>query len=168
MGLGVVIRQVANFLAINEPLDIVLGPVDGVFVPSSDSGSHGVVDGTVIGGNIAFAKEVALNGGIGTSKPLPVNLIEVIGFEDETADDTSSWGRLHVDGNLAEHDIFGCAHGRGANLGRNLEVGTVLRVVGHRRTFGITPALGSGGAGNLGEVGSKGFRVSNTIVGRAS
>jgi len=167
-GLGVVVGQVANFLAINDPLHIVLGPDDGIIVPSSDSGGHGVVDSTVVGGNIALTEKVALDGGIGSSKPLPINLIEVIRFEDETADDSSSWGGLHADGDIAEHDVLGCAHGRGASLGGNLEVGAVLRIVRHSSAIRITPARGGGGARNLGEVGDEGFRVSNTIVGRAS
>jgi hypothetical protein len=63
---------------------------------------------------------------------------------------------------------LGCAHGGGTSLGGDLEVGAVRGIVGHSSAIRITPARGSGGARNLGEVGDEGLRVSNTIVGRAS
>jgi hypothetical protein len=123
-GLGVGKRHAANLLVIDDPLDVFLGPVDSIRVPSGDGGAHWVVDGAVVGGNIAFAEEVALDGGIGRSKPLPINLIEVIRFEDETADDTGSRGSLGVNADIAEHDVFGGGHGRGTSLGLDLEVGS--------------------------------------------
>jgi len=75
-----------------------------------------VVDGSVVASNIALAEEIALYRGIVGSKPLPINLIKVIRFQDETADNTSSWRSLGVCADVTKHDILRGADRRGAGL----------------------------------------------------
>lgn len=139
------------------------GPGDAVVVPCLDGGGNWMVDGAVVGGGIALAEEVRLDGTVSGAQPFPVNLIEVVGFEDEGADDAGSGRGLQEDVDLAEHDVFVAADGGG--LGRSLDV-----------EVGSAGAVGEGCAGfqlpvggcALGEVGEDGVAFAISLVGRAS
>lgn len=127
---SVAVVQGAHEVAVDVPLDVGRCPVDGVGVPGTDGVGDVVVDGTVVAGGVALAEEVALDRGVGASQPLPVNLIEVVGLEDEAADDAGPGGGLGGDGDLAEEDILGGADGGRVGGSVDDEVGAVASV-GH-------------------------------------
>ena len=100
------IEECADNGSINGPLDVGGGPVDGVGVPSSDGISDILVDSSVVGRGVALSEEVALHRCILRTQPFPINLVEVIRFQNETADDTLSRGCLRDHFNHSEEDIF--------------------------------------------------------------
>ena len=81
-----------------------------------------MVDGSVVGGGVALSEEVGLDGCISSSQPLPINLVEIIGFEDEGADDTDTGRGLHDHVDLSEHDVLGAADSRSVGGGLDLEL----------------------------------------------
>ena len=100
------------------------GPGDAVVVPCLDGRGDVVIDGTVIGGGVALAEEVGLDGGISGAQPFPVDLVEIVGLQDEGADDTGSGRGLEPDIDSAEHDIFRGGDGRCVGGGLDLELGS--------------------------------------------
>jgi hypothetical protein len=121
-----------------------------------------VVDGAVIGGGVALAEEVGFDGGVGGAEPLPVDLVEVVRFEDEGADDASAGGGLQEDVDLAEHNVFVAADRGGVSGSLDVELGPTGSI-GESSASSYLPIVG----GALCEVGEDGaFAVS--IVGRAS
>jgi hypothetical protein len=95
-----------NKVAIYRPLDIIRSPVNGISVPGSDRISDTMIESSVIGCGIALSEEIALDRSVIDSQPLPINLIEVIRFKDETADDTSARSRPHNGVNFAKEDVL--------------------------------------------------------------
>lgn len=102
-GIGVV--EGADEVAVDVPGDGLLGPVDGVVVVLGLSRGDGVERAAVVAGGVALAKVVGLNLGILAAEPLPVDLIQIIGLDNYTADDTGSGGSLHEDLGAAEEEI---------------------------------------------------------------
>jgi hypothetical protein len=108
---SITIVERAHEIAINGPLDVTRRPVNGVRVPGSDGVRDIVVHRTVVGRGVSLSKEVALHGRVRRTQPFPINLVEVIGFENETADDASARGRSYHRVDLSEEDVFGAGNG---------------------------------------------------------
>jgi len=96
-----------------------------------------VVDGSVIGGGVTLSEVVGLYLGGVSSKPFPINLIQIIGFHDKTADDTSTIGCLHSNTDFSEKDVEVASDGRCLSFDVHDEVCTICRIVCHRGTFSI-------------------------------
>lgn len=60
--LGIVVVKSADISTINQPVDGVLGPLDGVGVERGMRAGDGDPSLTVIGGGIALSEVVGLNG----------------------------------------------------------------------------------------------------------
>lgn len=84
-----------------------------------------MVNRTVIGGRVALSEEVALHGRVSGSEPLPINLIEIIGLENERANGTGSRASLHGDGDLSEEDVFSTLDGRCIGPLRDRKLSTI-------------------------------------------
>ena len=114
-------------------------------------GADGVVDswvrGAVVAGGVVLAEEVGLDLGVDAAQPLPVDLVEVVGLEDEGADDAGARGSPGDDGDGAEEDVLVGAHGRGLVGLCDDEVGAI-GIVGD----GSASRGGKEVAGALGEV----------------
>ena len=80
----------------------------------------GVSDGrettTVVGLGAALAEVVGLDLGVVGADPLPIDLVEVIGLEDEGGDNTLAEGGPHGNVDLAEEDVAGRSNGRSIGL----------------------------------------------------
>lgn len=87
---SITIVESTDQVGTNIPFDIVGGPVDGIGGHGADRVGDRVVDGSVVGSGVSLSEEVAFNLRIIGSKPLPIDFIEVIGFEDEAANDTGT------------------------------------------------------------------------------
>jgi hypothetical protein len=95
-----------------------------------------VVCTAVVGGGITLSEVVGLDlGGVAT-EPLPVDLVEVIGLQNEAGDNTGTGRGSDGDVNLAEEDVLGARDGRGVALVLDGEDGTELVVVGQGSTIG--------------------------------
>jgi hypothetical protein len=103
---SITIVESANKVAIDRPLDVCRSPIDGISVPGFDRGGDVFVDSTVIGSGISFSEEVALDRTICGTQPLPVDLVEVIRFEDEAGNYASARGSPDERVNLSEEDVF--------------------------------------------------------------
>lgn len=117
-----------------------------------DGVGHILVDGAVVGGGVALAEEVALHGVVGTTEPLPVDLVKVVRLEDEAAHDGGAGGGTCFHRDIAEHDVLGGADRRGIGGLADRELGTVQRVVRQRGAFSEREEI----VGALGEVDGQG------------
>jgi hypothetical protein len=106
------IGESANNIVVNRPHNRLSGPLDSVRAGGANRIGDRVVNRSIVGSGISLSKEVALDLGIVGSKPLPINLIEVVGFEDETADNTGTGTGLGSDRDLSKHDVLVAAYGR--------------------------------------------------------
>jgi len=61
VGEGVGVPERADGDAVDDPLDPLGGPVDGVGVEGFLGARDGEVDGAIVGGGVAFAEEVGLD-----------------------------------------------------------------------------------------------------------
>lgn len=122
--------QSTNDGAIDPPLDCLLGPLDGVIVVVILGRSgHGIPDGAIHDGGVAFAEVIGLDVGLVASNHFPIDLVEIIGFQDDTADNTLAGSNFHVDLDLAPEDVeFGLHGGRLTLLGHG-EFGAHVIVV---------------------------------------
>ena len=127
-GESITVVKCTHKVAIDGPFDISRSPVDSVGVPGTDRVSDIVVDGPVVGCGVALSKEVALHRRVRRPQPFPVNLIEVIRFKNETADDTGAWGSLHNSINLSEKNVFVAGNCGSIRLRVDRELSTVCSV----------------------------------------
>ena len=149
-GKSISIVESSDQVGTNVPLNVIGRPVDCVGDGCADRVGNIVVDGSVIGGGVSLSEEVTLDGGIGGSQPFPINFIEIVGLENETADSSSSGAGLHGDRDLSEHDVLLTAHCWRVGLDSNLEDGSV-GVVAHGCAISQSPVR----ALSLGEIGDK-------------
>lgn len=98
-GLGIVLSAYSLFVVIKEctdgdSVDVpdggLGGPVNGVVMEGVNRCSDCWVLSTVIGRRVSLSEEVVLGLGVVGTEPFPINLIEIVGFENKTTDDTSS------------------------------------------------------------------------------
>lgn len=90
---------------IDLPHDVIAGPINGVCVESPLVVWTRVKGSSVVSGRLALAEIVALNLSVVATQPFPVNLVEVVGLQDGTADDTRTWRRLHHELHTTKHDV---------------------------------------------------------------
>lgn len=158
--LGIGVEQSADQIAINVPLDVVLSPVDGVGVEVVLGRADGVVGTTVVGGGVSLAEVVGLDLGGVTTKPLPVNLVEVVGLQDEAGDNTLTSAGLQGNIDLAKEDPLVGLNRGGLGLLVDGEDGTLSVVVGEGGTVELLEEI----VGALGEV-NRGGGAESRVVG---
>lgn len=146
--LGSSVGQGAHDGAVNRP-DHGLGrPVHSVGV----EGGLGVGDrgetATVVGRGVALAEVVGLDLGGIAAEPLPVDLVEVVGLQDEAGDDAGAGGDLDHGLDGTEEQVLGGGDGGGVGLRGNGELGALGGVVVERGAISKREVL----AGALPEV----------------
>lgn len=157
--LWVVVGKGANQGVTNVELDRLLGPVERVSDVLIHRTGDRVGSTTIVSGGVSLSEEVALDvTGISTN-PLEINLIQILRLEDETADDTGTWGGLHGDGDLSEEDVLVDSDGWGIGLLADGKLGTV------RSILEGSPISDLPVGALLGEIGDEGR--SQSWVGRA-
>lgn len=123
--LWVVIGEGSDQRISNVELDRFLSPVERVGDELVHRARYWVSSSTVVGGSVALSEEVGLNVcGISTD-PLEINFIQILGLENETADNTGPWGSLHSDGDLSEEDVLVDSNGWCISLLADGELGTI-------------------------------------------
>lgn len=125
----------------DAPCDLVLGPLDSVSLESSNGISDCVGSTTIIGSCVALSEEIALNCGILGTNPLKINLIKIIRFEDETADNTVSWSSSHHSSDLSEHDVLVVLHNWCIAGLVDVEYSTICTVVLDGSSVGVAPVI---------------------------
>lgn len=103
--------------AVDDPVNSILGPLNGVGVVGAQRAANGVGATTVVGGGVALGEVVGLDVAIVTTNPLPVDLIEVIRLEDSRGNNTVTLGSLDLNVDAAEEDVvLGSGGGSVADL----------------------------------------------------
>ena len=158
--LGLIVRNGTDFIAIDAPLDVVLGPVDRVGVPGVDRSIDRGIRFAVIGGGITFSEVVGLDLVVVATKTLlwyvrlawsqhgniqepthPVDLVEIIRLQHNAADNAGSRGNLHFNIDSAEEQVaFGLNGGCVTLLGDG-ELSTVIAKV-HFTSGGLPSVQG--------------------------
>jgi len=119
-----------------------------------------MVEGSVVGGSVALSEKVGLDLDGVSSKPFPINLIQIVRLHHETADNSGATGCLQNHADFAKEDVIGTGDCWGLSLDSHDEVGTICAVVCHGSTLGIGEVV----ALALSEVDSDSFTESS--VGR--
>lgn len=65
----------------------------------------GVELATVKGALLIFSKVIGLHLGVVYTKPFPINLVQIVGLQDRTADNASARGGFDDKVNMAKHDV---------------------------------------------------------------
>lgn len=128
--LGLLVGQGADDLAIDGPVDLLVGPDDAVLVELAGGVLDGVETAAVVGAVVTLAEVVGLDLGVVAANPLPVDLVEVVGLEDDGGDDTLAGGGLDLAVKLTEEDVVVGGLGGGLLLVGDGEDGTLGAVVG--------------------------------------
>ena len=108
--LGVVVAldvgrlQGTNGLAVDDPIHLLLGPVDRVSVEIALAGNR-VNRTTIVRVGVSFPEVVGLSFTGLRTDPLPVDLVEVVGLENDRGNDSTAGGRLHGDIQMSPHDV---------------------------------------------------------------
>jgi len=124
------IRERPDQRAINIPFQLFRSPMGGVIVEViSRIGRDGVVDGTVIGREVAFAEVIGFYICSIAADKFPVHLVEIVGLEHNGRDDALAGCRAHYDGYRAEEDVeLGLNSGGVAFLGDG-KLGSIVAIV---------------------------------------
>lgn len=103
--LGVFVRQGPDEIAVNPPLQLLFGPVSGVVVEFGVGIGDIVVTATIEGLIVTLAEIVRLDLAGVVTHPFPVNLIQVVRLQHDTADNTGALGHLDVGLDNTEEDV---------------------------------------------------------------
>lgn len=123
---SVFVFQSADQFLIQPPLHLLLGPVSSIVVKLGVGVGDVVVTAAVVARVVSFAVVVGLHLGGVVTDPFPVNLVQVVGLQDNTADNTTTLGHLDVSlDNTEEDKELGLQRG-GVQLLLDGEFGSVL------------------------------------------
>lgn len=101
-----VILQHPHTRAINEPFDLLLRPACRVIMEIRLRFERdGMPDGAVIAGGVSFAEVIALDKTVVAAQDLPIDFIEIVGFENDAADDALTGGSFHPDLDFTAEDV---------------------------------------------------------------
>ena len=144
--LSIGIVESADDVAVDGPDEGLLGPVDGVLVESILRSGNCGPSVTVVSSGVTLSKVVGLNLAVVATKALllillavvslfiwkvtyPVNLIEVIGLQNNGADNTLARSSLHLYGDLTVEEVEVGLDGGGIALLVDSELGTIAASV---------------------------------------
>lgn len=102
--------------AVDDPVELGGGPLDGVGVELILGVGDGREATAVVGLGATLAEVVGLNLGGVAADPLPINLVEVVGLKNEAGDDTLAEGGPHGNVDLTEEDVARAGNGRSIRL----------------------------------------------------
>jgi len=123
--LGILVVESADIGTINQPVDGILGPLDGVGVERVMGGADADPSLTVIGCGIALSEVVGLNGVILSAHRFPVNLIQVIRLQKGGADNALARRSLHLNGQFAVEEVEVADNSRSISFLVDSELGTI-------------------------------------------
>ena len=144
-GLGISVEESADGDAVDGPDELLSSPVETVGVELSLGVGDVVESSAVEGAVVALAEVVGLDLlGVGAD-PLPVDLVEIVGLEDEGGHDAAAVGGLHHDLDAAEEEVPVRCHGGGLLLVGDVELDAVGGVLQGRAGEGGEVARLAGG-----------------------
>lgn len=134
-----------DFLVVDQPDDVLWGPLDGVSVEDILRSSDVGPSVTVISGGITLSEVVGLNLGVVATKcflggglvmcliggslwvvyTYPINFVQSIRFQDDGTDDTSAGSRLHLNGDFSVPEVELASNSRRIALLGKFELGAI-------------------------------------------
>lgn len=126
---GVLVFQRPHDGAVDVPIQLLRRPVDRVVVEGVLRGLDGVVDGARVARRVALAEVVGLDVAVVAAHELPVDLVQVVGFQHHGRDDALAGRGLHDDLGLAEEEVEVGLHRRRVVALVDGELGPVGAVV---------------------------------------
>lgn len=101
----------ANDDSVNGPSQSFRRPIEGICVELGLRRLYSRRSGAIVGTGVAFAKIIGLNVGRDSTQEFPINLVEVVGKQDHTTDDTNSWCCFGNELDPSEEEFELCPHG---------------------------------------------------------
>lgn len=103
--LGISVCEGSDDVAVDDPVDALGSPVDGVCVEGALRVGDVREATTVVCGCVALAKVVGLHLGSITTQPFPVDFVKIVRLKDDAGHNTDSGRRPHGHVDLSEEDI---------------------------------------------------------------
>lgn len=103
--------QGTHHLAVKQPGNGSRRPINGVGVESCHGAADSRAGRVVVGPRDCLAKIIGLHDGVIRAAPLPINLIEIVGEEHDTADDAAARSSLSNNINATEQKVPIGPHG---------------------------------------------------------
>lgn len=147
--------QGTHDLAVKQPGQGSGSPIQGVSVESSHGAADSRTGGVIVGSRNCFAKIVGLHNGVIGAAPFPVNLIEIVGEEHDTADNAAARSSLSNDIDATEEKVPVGPHGGCIALFEEADLGAILSAIGivcHIFIIGQGPVAGLSATRSGGEV----------------
>ena len=126
---GIIVLERANNLSVDDPVELLFGPVDTVGVELLDIVDLGFCP-AVEAGRVAFAEVVGLDSAGDSAEPLPIDLVKIGRSQHDRGDDTSAWCSLHADLDFAEEKVTLSAEDGHMFRVANSELNTFANVIG--------------------------------------
>ena len=150
--------------AVDDPVELLRGPLNGVSVELVDRVGDGRETATIVGVGATLAKEVGLDLGGVAAESLPVDLIEVVRLEHEAGHDTDATSSAHGHIDLAEEDVLLGADGGRLLLVGDGENGAEVLVILQGGAIGrLEEAVGALAEVDVDDLGANGLGVGATI-----
>lgn len=127
--LSILVVESTDDSTVNDPVNLLGGPLDGVGVELSDGVSNGVEGTAIVGGGVTLAEVVGLDLGVVTTEPLPVDLVEVSRLEDDGSHNTNAGRGTELDVEATEEHALVGGHGGSVGLLLDAEDGTIGVIV---------------------------------------
>ena len=92
-------------MSIDGPDNLICRPIDGIRLEAVMVAGSRMEGSSVIRKSLPLAEIVALNLIVVASEPFPIDFVKIIGLQDGTADNTSSWRGLDNEFDVPKHDV---------------------------------------------------------------
>ena len=122
--------QSTHHLAVKQPGQGSRRPVKRVGVESSHWGADSRAGGVIVGPRNCLAKIIGLHDGVVRAAPFPINLIEIVGEEHDTADDAAARSSLSNNIHATEEKVPIGPHGGSVTLFEEAKLGAILSSIG--------------------------------------
>ena len=99
------VMEGADEVPVNVPFDLLSCPERGVVVEVLLRLIDRIVDSTVVGRSVALSKVVGFSVGIVDAHEFPIDFVQIVGFEDDAADDSLARGGFQPDLDDAEEKV---------------------------------------------------------------
>lgn len=159
---GVVVAESADDVAVDDPLDALCVPVEGVSVEGGLRRRNADVLDTVVSSGVALAEEIGLHVRGVAADELPIDLVKIVGLEHDGRDDTLARRGLQLHIDTTEEEVEVGLDSRSLALLGNAELSTVGPVGDGRVSRSSERRVGRRA---LGEVCAEGRRVETRVSG---
>ena len=150
----------ADDSAVDDPVELLRGPLDGVGVEVVDGVRDTGEAAAVVRVGAALAEEVGLDLRGIAAEPLPVDLVEIVRLQHEAGHDAHAAGSPHSNIDLAEENVLAAGDGRCLGVLADGEDGAEAVVVFEAGAIGnLEEAVGALAEVDVDDLGTNGLGV---------